>query len=232
MFFNKWKLESFKTTIYFRGTLSKYSIILLTSIASNVLIYLDRLIIFPILGPEYVSIYSVASFFGKSLSIVAGPISGVLLGYFASKSFIMNLKKYNMISLIMFLMTVIFIPLIFLIAPFVTRLLYPSIYVEALPYLFLANIGAVLAVLSRMLQPAVLKYAPTYWQIVKETIFGIVYVSLSIVLMLKYQLVGLIYAAIISNVLKCILLYILGYVYIKKIISSDINDITVSPNGG
>lgn len=63
----------------------------ITGLLSNLMIYLDRLIIYPMLGPENVSIYTIASVFGKTISAIAVPISSVILSYISkSKKLIMG----------------------------------------------------------------------------------------------------------------------------------------------
>ena len=75
-------------------TLIKYIILIFTGLSTTLSTYLDRLIIYPLLGGDAVTVYTVASFFGKSLGIVMTPIAGVLLGYYAQRNFIMTKKKF------------------------------------------------------------------------------------------------------------------------------------------
>jgi len=67
-----------------------------------------------------------------------------------------------------------------------------------------------------MMQPAIIKYAPTYWLLLKEGVYGITYIALSIVLIPKYSINGLIWVTIISASLKVVLMFFLGYYYILK----------------
>ena len=85
--------ERITTTPVFRMTLIKYIILIFTGLSTTLITYLDRLIIYPLLGGNAVTVYTVASFFGKSLGIVMTPIAGVLLGYYAQRNFIMTKKK-------------------------------------------------------------------------------------------------------------------------------------------
>lgn len=214
--FFKPKQITIKKTRYFKFSLNKSSILIITTILGNALIYMDRILLYPILGSESVSVYTVASFFGKTLGIVAAPMAGVLLSYYSSKNFVMNKKKYLVSSYMIFISSIIFIPLIVIIAPFITRILYPTIYDDAKIYILWANIGALIIVVTRMMQPAIIKYAPTYWLLLKEGVYGITYIALSIVLIPKYSINGLIWVTIISASLKVVLMFFLGYYYILK----------------
>lgn len=209
----------------FRLTMSKSTILILTSVIGNALIYMDRILLFPLLGSESVSIYTVASFFGKTLSIISAPIAGVLLSYYSTKGYLMTRKKFINSNILIFISSIGFIPFIFIFAPFMTRMLYPSIFDDAEKYIILANLGALLIVVTRMMQPAIIKFAPTYWLLLKEGMYGILYIVLSIILIPIYGINGLIGVTIISAILKILIMFIIGLYYIpnnKKIENMEI----------
>ena len=58
------------------------------------MLYLDRLLLLPILGGSAVSVYTVASFAGKSLGVLMTPMAGVLLSYYAQKDYVMTRKTF------------------------------------------------------------------------------------------------------------------------------------------
>lgn len=79
--------EPFRHTPLLGESVRMLAAIMLSGLVGNLLLYADRMIIYPILGPESVSYYSTASFFGKSAGVVLTPIAGVLLSYFAQRDF-------------------------------------------------------------------------------------------------------------------------------------------------
>lgn len=208
--------EPYRITKLFRSTSLKYLLLILTGFIGNILTYLDRLIIYPILGGEFVSAYTTAAFFGKSLGIIMTPIAGVLLGYFSQKEFNMTLKKFWSINFIVLIFSVLFFILSWIVSPWFTGILYPTLIDIAEPYIFYANLASIIGVLSSLVQPIILRYAPTFWQVVKEMIFGGVYICLGFVLINGYGLFGFCIAAIISNAVKLSLLYIIGTYYVRK----------------
>lgn len=207
--------EPFKLTKLFKKTKNKYIILILTGLIGNSLVYLDRLIIYPLLGGVAVSIYTVASLFGKTLGIVLGPISGVLLGYYSKSDFNMTKKTFWFLNFSTIILSILFFGFAMGVGPWFTEILYPSLIEEAKPYMFYANLVAVIGAASNMIQPAVLKFAPTQWQFVKEVTFGIIYVVLGIVLGTEYGLIGFCIAGIIANLFKTIFLLAVGSKYIK-----------------
>lgn len=221
LYVSKFYKEPVSKTEFFNVTLRKYLILVGTSIFTNLLLYMDRVLIFPILGSDSVATYTVASFIGKSIGIVLGPIASVILGYYAKEGFKMSKSKFWKINLLFFIIALMSVPFIYFLSPFITKMLYPSIFDAATPYILVANLAAILGILARMIQPAILKFCPTYWQIIKEIIFGTTYLVLGIFLMRKYGLTGLVITIVVSNILKIIILLLLGNHYLddKRLIA-------------
>jgi O-antigen/teichoic acid export membrane protein len=214
--------EPFKITPLFRVTMDKYLLLIITSLLGNLLVYLDRLIIYPVLGGESVSIYTTASMFGKSLGLVMVPVAGVLLSYFAQKNFVMNRRKYWLINLFVFISSFVFFIFSYFVAPWFTGLLYPTLISQAREYILYANLAAIISAAANMIQPAVLRYAPTFWQVVKEIIYGIAYLGLGFIFLKSYGLLGFCWAAIIANIIRLVLLCVIGTIYMGNKDSKDI----------
>lgn len=208
--------EPCKITRLFKPTISKFVMLFIVAASTNVMLYLDRMVIFPILGSDSVSIYTVAVFFGKTLGIVMTPIASVLLGYFSQKDYKMDLKHFWKTNFIVLVTAVTFMLFSVFAAPIATKILYPAFYVQARPYIFYANLAAVIGVVASMAQPAILKFVPTYWQLIKEGIYAICYLGLGVILLDKYGLMGFCIASILSNLIKLIILYLIGSIHFSK----------------
>ena len=202
--------EALTRTELFKQTTSKYIILIGTGIISNILTYLDRIILYPVVGGTAVSVYTVSAFFGKSFGLVVMPISSVLLGYYAQKNFKMDRKKFWKINVIALLASLVFFVVSLVIATPITGFLYPKIILYAEQYILLANIGAILNVLSLITQPAILKFVDTRMQIIKELLYALIYVIGCITMVPKYGVEGLCYVMIVANAVKLIFLYIIG----------------------
>ena len=74
------------------------------------------------------SYYSTASFFGKSAGIVMTPIAGVLLGYFAQKSFRASRRLFVLVNGISAACLGVFFLGCWLLAPWFTRLPLSTLY--------------------------------------------------------------------------------------------------------
>ena len=167
-----WK-EKVVTTPLFFVSIKIYFFLLLSAFLNSTLNYLDRIIIFPLLGFASVSIYATSSLIGKFISLIFLPMSGVFLSYLIRGKFNVSLKNYYLINILVVLFSLIFIAFTFFFGEFLTGLLYPDFLELSRPFIFLANIGSLVSIIPSINRVIVLKIAPTYWQIIMS-ITGIV----------------------------------------------------------
>lgn len=208
--------EPFRFTPLLMKTLKKEVVLLFTTLCANILVYLDRLILYPLLGGDAVSTYTVASFFGKSLAILMNPISGVLLTYYAKKNYGMNMRKFWKNNILTLGVSAAFMIFSLLTSEWITGILYPSLIEQAKPYLIIANMTAVINVVGNMAQPAVLKFAPTKWQAINQISYMAVYLGLGIKLSKTNGLMGFSQAALIAATIRVLIFYSVGHRSLKK----------------
>ena len=211
----KFQREPFTRTPLLRETGGQFVGYMLTNLVGNLLTYADRFVIFAAMDAVYVSYYSTASFFGKSASLVMTPIASVLLGYFAQKGFRASRKLFALINGISLAAMCVFLAASQLLAPWVTQLLYPTLYQQSAPYMFLANLGAIIGVAGAMAQPMLLKACSIRWILGIQVLYGVVYICASLALLPIYNLYGFCWAAIIANTVRLLAFYVLGFVQFK-----------------
>jgi hypothetical protein len=147
---------------------------------------------------------------------LAMPISGVLLGYYAQKSFSMTLTKYWLINALCGGILLAFGIFTFFFGESLTGLLFPKLIQDASPYIFIANIASATAAVIQIVQSASLKYAKTYWQITMQIIYLGVYFCLGTILMQKNGLMGFCIAFLVANVTRLVMLLIICHFSIKN----------------
>jgi O-antigen/teichoic acid export membrane protein len=209
------KVRGKQYTGLFKGTLKGFVQIAISTMIANVLIYLDRFIIYPFMGGENVAIFFAASMFGKMISMVLQPVAGVILTYLAQwkqKMKLIDFWKFNFALVV--LSSIFYIFSIFL-SPIVTGILYPDIMIDAKKILSLANLAAIISAMGALTQPVLLKFCSTYWQIVLQVIFGVSYFLSGVILLNIYGLPGFCAAALISSVLRLIIMWIVGSCSLK-----------------
>jgi len=203
--------EPLTRTPLFSETGNKVFAFMLAGLVGNLLLYADRMIIYPTLGAASVSFYSAASFFGKSAGIVMTPIAGVLLGYFAQKNFAASKKLFTLVNGLSLGCLTLFAGVCWVLAPWFTRLLYPTLYAQAEPYIFLANLGAIVSIAGNMAQPMILKCCSTRWILFVQVVYGGSYLLFAFLLMPLYGLAGFCWASVLANSLRLLALYAIGY---------------------
>ncbi len=202
--------EHLKLDYRFKFIMKAYFLIILSSIIANVVLYLDRFLIYPILGPDYVTIYSISTIYSKMFSIILAPISSLILSYISQSAFKMTKKLYNIILYATLLASIAFILTVPIFAPWLTKMLYPQFYNLSSTYLMIGAIGVMIGNISLILNPIVLRFVKTRWQLYISLIYGTIYITLSIILMNLYGLSGFYVSVIISNTVRGIILIILS----------------------
>lgn len=183
-----------------------------TNLIGNLLTYADRMILYPLLGGEGVSYYATAAFFGKSAGIVMTPIAGVLLGYFAQKDFKASRKLFAVVNGCSLACLAVFLLGCRLFAPWFTRLLYPSLYEGAAPYILLANLASAVSIAGNMAQPMVLKACSIRWTLLTQVLYGASYLLLAWLWLPGFGLLGFCWASVAANTVRLLALYAIGFV--------------------
>lgn len=195
---------------------NQYTQLVIANSVANLLTYLDRLIINPILGAGNVAVYFIASMIGKTVGIVLQPISSIMLTYLSKIKTINEKKLFIAIVSII----IVFGGGVFLITipttPILVKLLYIDSFELAKPYFNLANLASILMIMGSLIQALVLRYCPIWWQSIIQIAYAIVYLGLGIIIMINYGLYGFCLVAILANLLRVILLISVGYYYIFK----------------
>ncbi len=208
--------EGFRCTDLFKKTTGKWIILLITTLLTNLVTYLDRLLLYPLLGDVAVSTFSVATYFGKALSVIAMPIASVMLGYYAQKDYKMNLKRFWTINAICGGLLAVFTMGQLFFGHMVTGWLFPKQIESAAQFIFIGNLATSIAAILQIVQSASMKYAKTYWQIVIQVCYLLIYFVGGIFLTQLYGLMGFCMASLITNVVRLGLLLIVSHVSIGK----------------
>ncbi len=207
--------EPFCRTPLFKKTTVKWGVMIGATLLTNVVTYLDRLVLNPLMGPEAVATYSTASYFGKALSVLAMPVASVLLGYYAQRNFKMTRRLFWLTNAAYGAVFVLYLAVSLVAGEWVTGLLFPTLVADAAPYIFLANASAALAAVIQLVQSVALKYAPTYWQIFIQIGYLGLYFGLGVYFLSLWGLMGFCIASLIANVFRMGVLLIISHIALK-----------------
>ena len=195
-----WK-EPLSFTAHFRETLTSVAHLSLSNFLSNAITYADRLLIYPLLGAYSVSIYYVATLFGKMASMIVTPVNGVILSYLA---------KYSKKPDALFKMTLSLGLLICIFGYGATMLcsrpvlgfLYPQFVDEAMAYVYVTTATAFIRVLVTIVNPYVLKFFPMSWQTKISGLYLAIYVVACFGLYYPLGLMGFCIGVLLTMLVK------------------------------
>jgi O-antigen/teichoic acid export membrane protein len=202
--------ERYRFTGKLRGTAQLFAVLAVVALLNNAIVYLDRLLLYPLFGGNDVAVYTTASFFGKSLALVMAPVAGVLLSYYAKRERLSARLFGIQAVLVSAACAVFFFVSASGMGRWATGLLYPTLIDQALPYLALANLAAIIKVGSEMLLPSILKFCHMAWQIVIYGIHLALYLALGIAFAKNGGLLWFCHAALIANAIKYIMVVMIG----------------------
>lgn len=199
--FNHSKLQTEKlarTPLFFH--LSKDSVVLLVArLITNTITQADKLILFPILGAEWVSIYYAANIFTKAISLVMTPFSNVMLSYISrikkkpKKAFFYSLIGGSIFSLVAYILCIIM-------AKPILAIIYPKYMEEALKLVYITSATASISSLQRIIASFVLRFSKMRWQLIINGTYLFVYLIVSFALLNLYGIMGLAIGVLISHI--------------------------------
>lgn len=208
--------EPYKLNQFIKLILTTYGAIIALSILGNCISYIDRLLVYPLLGATAVTIFSVASFMGKATAAVIEPIANVLLSYFNQKNFRITAKLYTTLAIIDIIGIISMWGASSIISEYILGLLYPLIIDDAREYINIACIAVLCGCACNLIRPANLTICKRQSVVLIEIIYSMVYVCLVVLFAKMFGLCGFCYAMLISNMIKLTLHLFIGYRYLLR----------------
>ncbi len=186
----------------------KLTIPLVISIfVSNCILNMDRILLKIVCGSEVVSLYYVASLFGKTMSLVSMPLNNVLIGYLTRYNKKITVREIRRIMKI-FIGIGIIVEIVcsigsYIILPF----LYPATSLLANQYYIVANMSFVIFFITSFMTIILLRYGKEQYQLYMNVIFATAFFILCVPSCIKWGIWGLCVSLIVANVIR------LGFVY-------------------
>lgn len=174
----------------------------------------ERFIIYPILGAHNVSLYYATSISARVGGLILNPLSNFILGKISNNKMDINRKNINLIISISILIIIIFFILNLILTPVLIRILYPSFL--AMVNLLIIPVCAEAAVMGgiSILKPIMMKYKGVKYYNKLFIIYGLMMILFSIILCIKFGLIGVAIAKFVSSLILFIIL-IIGFRVIK-----------------
>lgn len=189
-----------------REVVGSTGLLVVSNFLGRISTYADKILMLFIIDGAAVTVYYTASLLGKCLSMVISPMNNVILSHLCSSKNKRNQFWYTLllggVSCLVF-----YIVATLLERPFL-MLLYPDTVDEAMKYIYLTNLAAVLMTLVSMLEPFVLRNCKLVVQLIINGGVSAVYCIFTITFGLIGGLTGFCIACVISYVVKLIIVIV------------------------
>ena len=154
-----------KSTIYRRVLGKKCLILALAYLLTNLMLNLDRIILKYGVSDEAVSQYYVLSLLGKTIAIIGGPLSSVIIGYLSKDNYQLNRKEFGKIVGAMVIVGSVFLTITSIVTPVFIKILYPNLYAGIKGLNVIINAAQIFYFLTTLLLVIVLTVCDTKWQL-------------------------------------------------------------------
>lgn len=204
-----------KKTKHFKDSLKTFIQLSMIALIFNLLSFIDRLIIYPILGSIAMNQYYVTTTMSKFASLIINPISNILLARLAisKENYVGTIKQFvNKYSILI----IIVLSLICILVSFLgVKILYNQYLEECVKLFIPVGIAMAFSLYASILKPFLLKYYKT----AKLLILNIIYMFVmlfSIILSYKFNVFGFSCGVAISKVFLLI-----SYIFCLKKIKNE-----------
>ena len=206
--------EPLKTTAFFKETLKDCSALIGASLLSNAMNYADKLLLYPLIGGVGVAIYYAASLLGKMISMAISPVTSVVLSYISQYDSIKNHAVLKLLKYGVLICGVGYIATLIVTKP-ILIFLYPDWVNEAMEIVPVITLATIISAMCGLLNPFVLKFCKTSWQIVINTMSTIIYIVAALALISPFGLIGFCWGTVMGCASKLIIM-LLVYFYVNR----------------
>lgn len=200
----------------YKPILKDYIMLLGTNGFNNINLYLDRLVLLPLIGGKAVTLAFLATFVGKMLTTFMYPINNVILSYISVNSNWNKTKQYINVNLYSFIALVIVMVISYPLTIFIVSWLYQTNPNEFISLIIIGNLGVLVNAISIMIQTLNTKHISITKQANFITFHTSIYILLAIVITNFFGLTGFFWTTLSMNIFKFLILNLLGFKGVKN----------------
>ena len=183
-----------------------------SNILSSLIFNGDRLVLRWFVGGNAVSIYYIASLFGKTMTLVTSPLNGVLIGHLAkykgmlTKQIMLQITALSVAAVL--LATIACVAASIIVLPF----LYPIEYAEVRSFLLIGSITQVIYFVGNVINASVLlRFTPVQNQLIINVVHGVLFVAVCIPLSIIFGIKGFCMGQFVVNLIRLLMSVLMGF---------------------
>lgn len=207
--------EGRKRTLYGNSVVKKCFILSMAYLLTNLMLNLDRIILKYGVGNEAVSQYYVLSLLGKTIAIIGGPLSSVIISYISKENYRLNKREFSKIVIIMICVGGIFLLVSALATPVYIKILYSNLYKGIRNLNVIVNAAQIFYFLTTLLLVIVLTICEPVWQLRIQIGYSVLFVFLAVLFTRMNGLEGFAIAAFISNMCFFLITVCVGMYFVN-----------------
>ena len=208
--------EPWKRTQVFPIRIKDCAELSVATIIGSALSYVDKLLLYPLLGGAAVSVYYSATIIGKICSMLVSPISSVMLSYLAKVKTFKKKLFFGMLAFVTAIAAIAYLLCMVVSKPMLLWL-YPGWAMQSLEIIKITTATAMLSLLVSVVNPVVLRFCRLNRQIMINTVSLVVYVVFCLALLQNMGLKGFALGVLFSTTIKLLLIIIIFLVDYKAI---------------
>lgn len=195
-----WKEKIYKDENFKELSFQTISLLIAT-VLYRIPTYADKMIAFPFLGAENVSLLYIATLIGKVVSMVISPISSVILSYL-SKSREKNKRVFVTTLLVSIGVGVLGYLVCIGVSRPILEYLYPDYSDAVLRYIPITTATVIVTSLIAIIDPFIINYFNIRWQITINFVYVFIYFLIVFSLAKNYSIYGFCLGALITESVK------------------------------
>ncbi len=172
---------------------------------SNLIFNMDRIVLKWVCGSAAVSIYYIASLFGKTMSLISLPLNNVAIGYLTKSKVKMDYRKVSVCALILLAFALVCGCLCTIGSYIVLPFLYPNTFELSKGYFIVANFVSVVYFITSFMTIILLRYGKEKYQLWLNAVYAILFVVICIPACIMHGVWGMCISLLIVNLGRFVL---------------------------
>lgn len=204
----------------FKTNFVSFALLSGTELIATLILNADRIMLQAFAGGTAVTVFYAATLIGKMVSLVSMPLNGVIIGHLARYDG--KLKDSTFVKLCggSILLSLVLNVLCVGVSYVFVGIMYADIFEMVKPYFWLANLGQVFYFVSNTLTVILLRFTDEKYQLYINLIYLAVFAVLAVPMTYVWQLWGMAWALVIVNLIKILVVAIVGKVQLGMLAKS------------
>ena len=189
-------------------------------LVSYALIYMDRFLVAFLLNDELVSVYYIATTYGKCVALVIPPITAVLLSNISKGLISLDRKMVNRVVAGSVGAILLFFVAGLVVSRVMVYILYPSSYQACQPIMDIGNLAQIVYYSCSIVNMLAIRLCPMKLQVKVEVCYAVLFIAAAYLGAKSFGLIGLAAGALVANSIRFLMLVVPVY---KQVYRRDIH---------